>query len=423
MTAAVLFGTEVQAQTLPCGGGQVLTACDCNSDAGTLVADVASCDFSTATNQGYILVDAVNSAVTTDADDGSIVGYNTNGTFTGVPTGDYLVYYIIYDVADASMVESFLNTGSSFADLLALATQSGVGEWVSTSPSFSLSVSSLATVNAPACGCDPLPAECGDFAVQSEIICGLNSYTVVVSLSGATSYNVSSPTGTNGTEAGSFTDGPFALGTSYSYTVSDASNPLCVLNTSQSNITCVVTSVELVSFDGRALEAGNELFWTTGSEDQSDFFSIERSTDGVNFAAVGTVKAAGNSSIAKNYSFLDAEPKAGMNYYRLSETDVDGQNKVVSNVISIESRVSLSITNIFPVPASDLVNIEFDASSTSTRVELFDITGQLITAFNYSSVEGANLIPVQIGDYAVGTYFITISNGVESSTVRFVKSK
>lgn len=423
MTAAVLFGTEVQAQTLPCGSGQVLNVCDCDAEAGTLVADVASCDFSTATNQGYILVDTDNATVSGDADDESIVAYNTSGTFTGVPEGDYTVYYIIYDVADAAMVESFLNTGSSFTDLLALATQTGVGEWTSTSPSFSLSDSPLATVNGPDCFCDDLPAECDGFAVTSEIICGLNSYTVVISLSGASSYNVTSTTGTNGTVSGSFTDGPFALGTGYSYTVVDASNQLCGLNTSQSNITCVVTSVELVSFDGRALEAGNEVFWTTGSEDQSDFFTIERSFDGENFQAVGTVKAAGNSSIAKSYSFLDAEPKAGVNYYRLTETDLDGTTKVVSNVISIESRISLNITNIFPVPASDLVNIEFDANTTSTRVELFDITGKLITAFNYSSVEGANLIPVQIGDYAVGTYFITVSNGVESSTVRFVKSK
>ena len=525
ITAAVLFGTEVQAQTLPCGGGQVLTACDCFAGAGTIVADVATCDFSTATNQGYILVDAVSSVVTSDADDGSIVEYSTTGTFSDLAAGDYLVYYLIYDVTDAAMVESFLNTGSSFADLLSLATQSGVGEWVSTSPSFSLSVSSLATVNADQCSCifpaDPcncsnpdnfwvgstyyfaetitinanagqtwtvssgsydgiydangiavtsqlvftetspgvyeydfwhiagvgysaspsngtetlsisnlcseacgLPAECDGFEALAEIICGLNSYTVVVGLTGAASYNVTSSTGgLNGTVSGSFSDGPFALGTSYNYTVSDASNAVCALNLSGSNITCVVTSVELISFDGRAITQGNELLWSTGSEDQSDFFTVERSTNGVDFTAIGTVKSAGNSSITKSYSFLDTEPKSGVNYYRLAESSTDGKYNLISDVISIESTVSLNITNIFPVPASDMVNIEFDASSTSTRVELFDITGQLITAFNYSSVEGANLIPVQIGDYAIGTYFITISNGVESSTVRFVKSK
>ncbi len=423
LTVAALVSADVQAQTLPCGGGQELTACDCLTGAGTLVADVASCDFSTATNQGYILVDAANATVTSDADDESVVAYNTSGTFTSVGTGDYLIYYIVYDVADAALVESYLNAGSSINDLLGLATQTGVGEWTSTNPAFTLGVSSLATVNAPACGCDVLPAECGVYAVQSEVVCGLNSYTVVVSLAGATSYNVSSPTGFNGTVAGSFTDGPFALGTSYSYTISDAANGACVLNTAQSNISCVVTSVELISFDGRNVEGGNELTWTTGSEDQSDFFTVERSKNGSDFAPVGTVAAAGNSSTAKNYSFLDAQPVTGANYYRLVETNTAGVAKVVSNVVVLETRVELDITNIFPVPASDIVNIDFNTNSTTTRVELFDITGKLITAFNFSSLVGANTIPVQIGDYAVGTYFITVSNGTDSSTARFVKSK
>jgi hypothetical protein len=66
------------------------------------------------------------------------------------------------------------------------------------------------------------------------------------------------------------------------------------------------------------------LYWSTASEKNVDFFTIEKSFDGINFYKVGNVMGAGNSSTLKNYQLNDPEYNGALTYYRLVETDFDG---------------------------------------------------------------------------------------------------
>jgi Concanavalin A-like lectin/glucanases superfamily len=66
------------------------------------------------------------------------------------------------------------------------------------------------------------------------------------------------------------------------------------------------------------------LQWETAQEENTRDFSVERSTDGNTYAAIGTVDAAGNSSTPRDYSFNDLQP-APTNYYRLKAADENGQ--------------------------------------------------------------------------------------------------
>jgi len=66
------------------------------------------------------------------------------------------------------------------------------------------------------------------------------------------------------------------------------------------------------------------LQWQTAQEDNTREFLVQRSPDGTIFSTIGSVAAAGNSSITLDYSFVDGSPIAGNNYYRLEEVDLDG---------------------------------------------------------------------------------------------------
>jgi Concanavalin A-like lectin/glucanases superfamily len=66
------------------------------------------------------------------------------------------------------------------------------------------------------------------------------------------------------------------------------------------------------------------LQWQTAQEENTREFLVQRSPDGTAFGTIGTVAAAGNSSIPLDYSFVDGSPLAGNNYYRLEEVDQDG---------------------------------------------------------------------------------------------------
>lgn len=85
--------------------------------------------------------------------------------------------------------------------------------------------------------------------------------------------------------------------------------------------------VEMISFNCFNDETSIKLKWVTVSEHNSDYFTVERSIDGVAFYEIARVNAAGQSSSNRIYEYIDKEPLSDGNYYRLSETDFNGDTK------------------------------------------------------------------------------------------------
>lgn len=69
----------------------------------------------------------------------------------------------------------------------------------------------------------------------------------------------------------------------------------------------------------------NVIRWKTASEQSTDFFKLERSTNGEDWGTIGHVPASGNSSTASSYQYNDNSFRPTMNYYRLSQYDEDGK--------------------------------------------------------------------------------------------------
>lgn len=90
---------------------------------------------------------------------------------------------------------------------------------------------------------------------------------------------------------------------------------------------CGPLPIELVSFTGTPYTNKNLLQWVTATESNNDYFTIEHSEDGENWQEIKKIYGAGNSSTTKKYSFYVNEPEKMVNYYRLKQTDFDGQNK------------------------------------------------------------------------------------------------
>lgn len=114
----------------------------------------------------------------------------------------------------------------------------------------------------------------------------------------------------------------------------------------------IALPLELISFTGKKVGKNNELFWGTASEFNNDFFTIEKSTDGENFRDIENIDGVGNSTMLLKYSIVDYDVKELINYYRLRQTDFDGEN-TYSEIITIDNRntsydkqISI-ITNLF----------------------------------------------------------------------------
>tara|TARA_R110002049_G_scaffold306731_1_gene505702 strand:- start:1535 stop:3373 length:1839 start_codon:yes stop_codon:yes gene_type:complete len=124
------------------------------------------------------------------------------------------------------------------------------------------------------------------------------------------------------------------------------------------------------SFVGKNTLAGNELTWTTASEINNDYFSVERSNNATAWTAIGQVNGNGNSITRKVYSFVDREPIEKYNYYRIKQVDFNGAFDF-SKTISILNRPKEAIS-IYPNPAKNQVTINHPEGSICL---LFDLLG------------------------------------------------
>ncbi len=135
--------------------------------------------------------------------------------------------------------------------------------------------------------------------------------------------------------------------------------------------------IELLSFDAKWNGEVVDLVWSTASETDNDFFTVERSQDAQGWEVVIVVEGAGNSVSILNYRASDESPFLGVSYYRLKQTDFDGQysySQVVGVVINEFEDLE---TNIYPNPTSSQITLEGIKPELEFRV--FNLLGEDIT--------------------------------------------
>lgn len=176
-------------------------------------------------------------------------------------------------------------------------------------------------------------------------------------------------------------------------------------------------SVKLVNFTAQQEKSRVKLGWTTATETDNNNFTIERSTDGAEWKDVKTVKGAGNSTSTINYEAYDDEPVAGNMYYRLKQTDFDGQ-KSYSDVQLVKYISLTKGVSLYPVPnAGNTVNITGITDYRNHDIALLNAAGNIIytTTLTKAAIDLPALQP--------GVYFIRLKDKVsgETQNLRYIK--
>ena len=185
-----------------------------------------------------------------------------------------------------------------------------------------------------------------------------------------------------------------------------------------------ILPIKLLSFDAQynTEEHSVDLSWVTATETNNKFFTIERSNDGVNWEQLVDVAGAGNSSQAINYTAEDKKPYPGVSYYRLKQTDYDG-NYTYSEIKAVDINAPLNQLSIVPNPVGKMASVTFNFAEASDAVlNIFDCTGRLISTVPINAMKGENTTLLNVSGYASGVYIITVSNSTEQYTSRFVVS-
>ncbi len=116
-----------------------------------------------------------------------------------------------------------------------------------------------------------------------------------------------------------------------------------------------VLPIELKSFEAWVQSDRVQLAWTTSTETNNEFFEIQRSQNGVSFETVAKIDGAGNSLTQISYNHDDIPPHGGLWYYRLKQTDYDGQFEIFEMHAVQLTREEIRVS-VFPNPTSDFIN-------------------------------------------------------------------
>jgi hypothetical protein len=181
--------------------------------------------------------------------------------------------------------------------------------------------------------------------------------------------------------------------------------------------------IELTEFSVNCNQNGTAMInFTTASQTNNDYFTIERSADGDIFSPIGTIDGAGNSSQSLSYSFIDQQPlNQSWSYYRLKQTDFDGKFSL-SDVRSLHqcNGSAGSLISVSYGPNATLTVSVYSGVDQPGNIRVLDITGREIQGVNTRLQEGMNVFNLDLSKEGPGIYLLNILNGKETTVKRVV---
>ena len=175
---------------------------------------------------------------------------------------------------------------------------------------------------------------------------------------------------------------------------------------------CNPLPVELVKFEARKLTNNSvELFWQTASEINNSFFSVERSTNGQYFQEIEKMNSLGNSFHDQHYSFIDTEPKTGINQYRLKQVGFDGKSSY-SRIVSVTFDEEVFF-KIFPNPSTGNISISCQGLLGLRKVILINQLGAKVWEKELDKEESENQDIIFISGITSGLYHVVIENEIK----------
>lgn len=175
------------------------------------------------------------------------------------------------------------------------------------------------------------------------------------------------------------------------------------------NIVQTPLPITLLSFDVKIEKENNAIVtWSTAQEINNDYFTIERSHNGLQWEVVKTVPGSGNSKTVLTYEEIDENPLWGLSYYRLKQTDFDG-TATYSKAVSVIVNKTFNDVIVHPVPATNHLMIEHP-NSEKVILKLSDELGREYSIFEEQTPRGTT---IPTSNLPPGIYVLYISNGRE----------
>ncbi|HWK05898.1 MAG TPA: hypothetical protein VNS58_19790 [Puia sp.] len=193
-----------------------------------------------------------------------------------------------------------------------------------------------------------------------------------------------------------------------------------ILNTSATitpPMTCTILPMQFLSVDGRIDGTEVVIGWTVANEENVKNYLVERSYNGTDFSAAGTVDYKPGNAGGNSYSFRDASAlKSSTISYRVEAQNNDGSYNF-SKIVQIQTDAAAALS-ISPDPASASATILWlSAGNSNVLINLVDATGHLVLSRQYQLHSGTNELQLtKLANLTNGLYFVLGYDGADCRT-------
>jgi hypothetical protein len=167
---------------------------------------------------------------------------------------------------------------------------------------------------------------------------------------------------------------------------------------------CTTTPVELISFTAENGPENVLLNWSTATEKNNDYFTVQKSKNGIDFIGIENIKGAGTSQQQLNYHTTDPYPYAGISYYRLKQVDYDGKFSHSKIVVVKNEETQISI---YPNPSQGSFKLSVINERQPYSIEVTDVEGRLV----YKGSGNPDNQVTEISGLSKGIYVVRIIDG------------
>jgi hypothetical protein len=172
------------------------------------------------------------------------------------------------------------------------------------------------------------------------------------------------------------------------------------------------TPVTLLNFKAVQNSSEVDIEWQTATEINNDYFTVEKSKNGIEFIVIENIKGAGTSQQLLNYQTTDHLPYNGISYYRLKQTDFDGKVSY-SKIEAVSFNDHKNIT-VYPNPNTGIFNIQ--GLNAETEISIQNPLGQVVLIKKVSS----NSSEIDLSSQPSGVYYIRVNNGDTSVSKKII---
>jgi hypothetical protein len=176
--------------------------------------------------------------------------------------------------------------------------------------------------------------------------------------------------------------------------------------------------ITLLEFNAYAFNNSVNLNWKTASEFNNDYFTIEKSIDGVNWVEISTVSSMGNTESVQSYQSIDTKPIDGLQFYRLKQTDINGEFTYSAIKSVVFGKILSNEVKFFPNPTNQFLNVHIE-NEEQMEIELivYNAFGQELVHLTGNKVD----FQVDMSNYDNGMYSVVINKNGKTFTQKVLK--